>query len=358
MRLREQAKAIARFNREIQRDRLIADTIHTNLEKIQQLIETVSKARKTHDTKDIKARLDEVKAIKRYLAKENAILLFLNGVEFRIDLSLPASKNANVYYTKMKKAGEKLEGAWKAAESSKQQIKKYIEKEKQESEAKKEQPAQRIERKKRWFERFKWFKSSEGFIVIGGRDAGTNEIIVKKHMEQNDFFIHADIHGAPAVVIKSEGRIVTETTIDEACQFAATNSIAWKNNAAFLDVYWVKPEQVSKTPESGEYVSRGSFIIRGSRNYRRSKVAHSVGFKIDSDPVVMGGPPRAVEKNCAYYVYVEPGPLKSKDASHRIKDLFLKMATPEDKPLVKRLSIDEINRALPTGGYSITGEKR
>src|SRR5690606_27678794 len=127
----------------------------------------------------------------------------------------------------------------------------------------------RVKREMKWFEKFRWFLSSDGFLVLGGRDAGTNEIVVKRHMEPRDIYLHSDIHGAPSVIIKSQGKEIPETTIQEAAVFAASFSSAWTRGFSSLDVYWVHPEQVSKTPKSGEFVARGAFIIRGSRNYIR-----------------------------------------------------------------------------------------
>ena len=45
------------------------------------------------------------------------------------------------------------------------------------------------------------------------------------------------------------------------------------------DVFWVYPDQVSKTPEAGEFLSKGSFVIRGHRNYiRGARVKLAVGI--------------------------------------------------------------------------------
>lgn len=35
-------------------------------------------------------------------------------------------------------------------------------------------------RKAHWFEKFNWFISSEGYLVLSGRDAQQNEILVKR----------------------------------------------------------------------------------------------------------------------------------------------------------------------------------
>ena len=39
-------------------------------------------------------------------------------------------------------------------------------------------------RKQEWYEKFHWFFSSEDFLCIGGKDATSNEIIIKKHTEK------------------------------------------------------------------------------------------------------------------------------------------------------------------------------
>jgi predicted ribosome quality control (RQC) complex YloA/Tae2 family protein len=357
IRLREQAKAIGKFNCEIRDYKIIGDTIYGSFEKVEKLIDTFSKARKTISSKDISEKIKDVRGIKQYLSKENALVVELDDFEFKLDLSLSASKNADQYYSRSKKAREKLKGARGAAEITKVRIKDYIKKGKSPSEEGEKISAKK-KVKKRWYERFRWFFSSDGFLVIAGRDATSNETVVKRHMEKGDIFVHADIHGAPTVIVKAEGREVPGTTIDEACQFAALNSIAWKNNAAFLEVYWVTPEQVSKTPESGEYVAKGAFIIRGKRNFRRSKVGLSVGVKVNDEAMVVGGPESSVEKNSDYYVNILPGRMKSKDASQKIKEIILGQATEEEQDTIKRLNVDDIQRVLPTGGYSFKGKKQ
>lgn len=358
IRLREQARAIARFNREAKDGRLIGDTIYGNFDAVQELVDTIARARKTMPAKEIKAKLKDVEAVKQYLPKENAVVVNIGGLEFKLDLALSASKNADYYYSRSKKAREKLKGARGAVEKTKTRITEYLEKGRLEVQAQEKMPVKRTVKKRKWYERFRWFISSEGFLVIGGRDATSNEMVVKRHMEKGDVFVHADIHGAPAVVVKAEGKGVPQKTIEEACEFAASNSIAWKNLAAFLDVYWVNPEQVSKTPKSGEYVGKGAFIIRGKRNYIRSKLVLSVGFTMNKEAEVMCGPVDAVERNCDYHVTIAPGHLKSKEVAQKILGIVLKMAKDEHKNTLKRLNLDEIQRVLPTGGHSIVEKKR
>eukprot|EP01053_Blabericola_migrator_P001945 Blabericola_migrator_1__1944@NODE_152_length_12797_cov_95_608720_g133_i0_p1_GENE_NODE_152_length_12797_cov_95_608720_g133_i0NODE_152_length_12797_cov_95_608720_g133_i0_p1_ORF_typecomplete_len1303_score270_78FbpA/PF05833_11/1_6e78NFACTR_1/PF05670_13/1_8e04NFACTR_1/PF05670_13/1_2e25NFACTC/PF11923_8/2_1e03NFACTC/PF11923_8/3_7e21_NODE_152_length_12797_cov_95_608720_g133_i010634971 len=121
-------------------------------------------------------------------------------------------------------------------------------------------------RKTFWFERFYWFISSDGFLVLGGHDAIENEILYKKYLRKSDLFVHADVHGAAACIIRNgSGGPVPQSTIDEAGVFSVCRSNAWKTKI-LAQAYWVYAYQVSKTPQAGEYVATGGFIIRGQRN--------------------------------------------------------------------------------------------
>lgn len=42
-------------------------------------------------------------------------------------------------------------------------------------------PTSQVVRKSAWYERFNWFISSENYLVISGRDAQQNELIVKRY---------------------------------------------------------------------------------------------------------------------------------------------------------------------------------
>src|SRR5664279_2995590 len=131
-------------------------------------------------------------------------------------------------------------------------------------------PQKRVKKELKWFEKLRWFLTSDGLLVIGGRDATTNEMVVKKHMEPKDIYFHSDIHGAASVVLKAGEGEITETSINQAAAFSACFSSAWSKGLGSADVYWVNSDQVSKTPQSGEFVTKGAFIIRGSRNYIRA----------------------------------------------------------------------------------------
>lgn len=121
-----------------------------------------------------------------------------------------------------------------------------------------------------WFEKFKWFISSEGYLVLLGKDMHQNELLVKKYLTNNDVYLHSDTHGSGSCIIKNilteENNIPSPISLTQAASFIICNSKAWNYNSPDR-AYWVYSNQVSKTPESGEYMSTGSFIIRGKKNY-------------------------------------------------------------------------------------------
>ncbi|KAH3859417.1 ribosome quality control complex subunit NEMF-like [Dreissena polymorpha] len=181
-----------------------------------------------------------------------------------IDLSLSAYSNSRKYFEKKKQAGVKeqktVDASAKALKSAERKTKETL---------KEVATAASINkaRKTYWFEKFLWFISSENFLVIGGRDQQQNELLVKRYMRQGDIYVHADLHGASSVVIKNHtGEEVPPKTLNEAGTMAICNSAAWDAKVV-TSAWWVYPGQVSKTAPSGEYLTTGSFMIRGKKNF-------------------------------------------------------------------------------------------
>lgn len=122
-------------------------------------------------------------------------------------------------------------------------------------------------RKRYWFENFFWFISSDGYLVVAGRDAEQNDLLVKRYMKNNDIYVHADLHGASSVIVKNESSDpVPPKTLTEAGSMAVCYSSAWDSKMATTS-WWVYPKQVSKTAPAGEYLSVGAFMIRGKKNF-------------------------------------------------------------------------------------------
>ena len=188
-----------------------------------------------------------------------------------------------------------------------------------------------------WFEAYRWFLSSEGFLVLGGRDAKTNDAVVKKHLKDGDRYVHADMHGAPSCVVK-EGSKAGAATLGEACAFALAWSKAWSAGIASGSAFWVMPEQVSKQAESGEYVSRGAWVIRGRRNYVHDiPVRAAVGeIEHEGHRKVMAGPVAAVRARSSRLLVLEPGDEAKEAVARRVAAQF-------------GVPVEEVSRVLPPG---------
>jgi hypothetical protein len=192
-------------------------------------------------------------------------------------------------------------------------------------------------------------------LVVGGKDATTNEILIKKHTETDDLVFHPDLQGAPFVVIKTLGKTPSEKTLFEAAQFAASHSKAWREGLTSLDVYWVKPEQVSKHPPSGEYLTKGAFMIRGTKEYlRKTPLEIAIGvINKDDEPNLIGGPPSAITSKSEKYVIIAPGKKPSKKIAEKVKSILMSKASKQLAVKIEKMSISEIQKFIPAGKSSI-----
>lgn len=232
-------------------------------------------------------------------------------MKLTINLKKSIEQNASDYFEKSKKAKKKIETVRKVIDLHRKKLealkKGFAEEEKSRKVV--------VHREKAWYEKFHWFFSSDNLLVIGGKDATTNEIVVKKHTEKNDLVFHTEMAGSPFAVVKATGN-VPEATIREAASFCAIYSRGWKLNMA-PEVFYVVPEQVTKTAKPGEYIPRGAFMIYGKKNFIKDfDMRVAVGIKNNQ---VMGGPITAVQKHAEKYVIVVQGDKKKSDLAKQVR---------------------------------------
>lgn len=185
-------------------------------------------------------------------------------VQVDLDLALSAFANAQLYYESKKRHAEKQSRAESASIAA---IRAAERKTNTALSAVDIRARIQKARKVYWFEKFHWFISSENFLVIGGKDAQQNEMIVKKYLGPNDVYVHAEVHGASSVVVKNPtGAPVPPLTLSQAGTMTICRSSAWKGKIA-VEAYWVRADQVSKTPPTGLFLPTGSFMIRGKKNF-------------------------------------------------------------------------------------------
>jgi predicted ribosome quality control (RQC) complex YloA/Tae2 family protein len=200
--------------------------------------------------------------------------------------------------------------------------------------------------KKEWYEKFRWFFTTGGKLAIGGRDAQSNTMLVRRHLQEGDTVFHADLFGSPFFVLKG-GKAQSEEEVREVAKATVSFSSAWKTGLGAADAYWVNPDQVSSAGPSGEYLAHGSFAIRGKKNFvTKNPVEVAVG--VDEGGRVISGPEEAVMKSAIAHVAIVPSRDKASDTAKKVAHELETEANP-----AVRLTVDDVLRMLPAGGGKI-----
>ncbi len=350
----------------------LGDFLYKNFNKFEKLLSVILDARnkgypwKEINDKLITARnekLDDAEFFDRITPSTNQLLININNDKVNLDLRKSLGENINLIYSKGKKAEKKIKGTVSAIKKTNDKIIKLtLEKESLEMgiDFLVKKP------KKKWYEKFRSFHSSEGFLIIGGRDAATNEIIFKKYLEPSDLVFHTNFPGSPLVVIKNpENKEITSITIKETAEFVASFSRAWKENWGVVDTFYVNPDQISRSPPTGEYLQKGSFIITGKKNFIKNvKTELTIGLLLvelnvgESNqnkgyfPTIICGPETAIKKQANNTITIVPsksnGLTKGKLAKE-LKSHFIRDIDKDLKKWLELLSLDELLLYLPNG---------
>ncbi len=350
-RLNMQEESLEGFYKTIDETQHKGDTIYAHYNEIQGILDVIANARLKYSWKEIgsiikkskkEGNIPELSMIES-VDKMGVLSLKLDDVVVQIDSNIGIPESAEKYYNKGKKAKRKINGVKEAIENTKKEIAKLESKKEIAIEELKEKQKPKEKRELKWYEKIRWFISRDGYLVIGGRDANSNEQVVKKYSKNNDIYLHCDIHGAPSTIVQnnSDDEIPESTLYDAAC-FASSYSSAWSEGFSSYDSYWVTLDQVSKTPQSGEFLKKGSFVIRGRKNFIRNvPVLIAIGIvEYDDDKRIMAGPVQCLDKMTDNYVIVKPGFTKKERISKEILNII-------DKN--KLFGVDDIVRNLPSG---------
>lgn len=328
-----QKEAIKRLYAEQGENTVKAQRIAENYLELGRLIEAAQK-----NLKDAQRLSPKITAVDEK-GRTFTINLGEPPIPAKIHIDRTVWQNVEAYYAAAKKAKEKVKGVEAALAKA-------------EAEAKKRpllrSPAalKKEKRPKAWYESFRWFKSSEGLLVVSGKDAATNEIVVKKHAAPQDVVLHTEAPGSPFTVIKVEGKTPGDATLAQAAQFTATYSRAWKTGVGRADVFWVKPEQLSKKAPSGEFIASGSFMVYGERNWIAVELAQAIGL---TENEIVAGPVDAVAAQTKNYVTVTPGKRGAKDLAKEIKAALFSRAAKAQQEWLRSYPEAEIARHVPFG---------
>jgi predicted ribosome quality control (RQC) complex YloA/Tae2 family protein len=381
--IEQQESAIEDFEAQAERYREKAQALYADYDLVDDVLSTIRQARDEGTPwEDIQTRFEEGKdrgipaaeAVQSVDGSEGTVTMTVDEYTVTLRVADGVEKNADRLYQEAKGIEEKKAGAEEAIANTREELE-AIEKRREEweredhdAEDDEEDLADEdvdwltkssipVRQSEKWYEQFRWFHTSDDFLVIGGRNADQNETLVKKYLDRGDLFFHAQAHGGPATILKATGPsepadediTIPDASKREAAQFAVSYSSVWKDEKFAGDAYVVGPDQVSKTPESGEYLEKGGFAIRGDRTYFEDvAVGAAVGITCTPETRVVGGPPSAIADRVATSIEVEPGKYAQNDIAKRLYREFRSRFA--DESFVRKVaSPDRVQEFLPPG---------
>ncbi len=384
--IEQQEGAIESFDEQADVEREKAESLYANYDLVDAVLSTVRQERENGTPwEDIEATfeegkergIDEAEAVRSLDGSEGTVTVQVEDRDVTLRVRDGVEKNADRLYREAKRIQEKKTGAQEAIENTRAELE-AIKKRREEWDAddgedEEEEESEDVDwltrssipvrSSEEWYEEYRWFRTSDDFLVIGGRNADQNEELVKKYLDRGDLFFHTQAHGGPATILKAtgpsesyeEGIEIPTRSKKEAAQFAVSYSSIWKEGKFAADVYMVDHDQVSKTPESGEYLDKGGFAIRGDRTYfDDTPVGVAVGITCEPETQVIGGPPAPITEQAETSIEVEPGKYAQNDIAKRLYREFKGRFA--DETFVRKIaSPDLIQEFLPPGQSSMKG---
>ena len=352
----QQRSAIDRFHERAAITQELGKAIQDNWEHVDSLLAQFNDAVASDGWEGVMDRIHDVPWIDNADPARQTIVAYLPdedgepGASITLEVSKTVHQNAQRYFEEGRSQKSKAKGAQAALAGTEEA------REKAEKRAAKDAAAGRLRARQRskrfWFEKHRWAMLSGGHLLIGGRDAKGNDVVVRKHLSSHDLYFHADLHGAPSCSLKlkdglapnqnpseaipegvaslqivqnladgtEDARELSESLHSEAAQVAVCWSRAWGSGGAAAVAFHARPSQVSKTTESGESLGRGSFVVRGQRNWHRDlPLELAVGMAVvNGVPMPVSGTPSTISEHCQRWVKVTPGREKKEAVANRI----------------------------------------
>jgi len=178
------------------------------------------------------------------------------------------------------------------------------------------------------FKKYRWFFTSSGKLVVGGKNEEQNELFVKSMLDTAEELIvmHTSDPGSPFSFIISEPKYVNKKDLEEVAIFTACFSKAWKLKKKTSEVDIFKTDQIFKKKD----MKIGTFGVLGSETKKvklrlyltkQQDTLRAVPFKIKGLELV-------------------PGSLEKEKAAEEISKLL-------------KVDKEEVMQAIPAGGFEI-----
>jgi predicted ribosome quality control (RQC) complex YloA/Tae2 family protein len=311
------------------------------------------------------------KSLSSVLDKNSSKIVTIAGRKFLevVDESIPFDPRLPRTSSLLFDRAKELERGCQSIRNAKSKLVEQMQDLRRKADVLQKKAAVKLQVEKEWFERYRWFISSEGLLCIGGRDASSNSAIIRKHLTDQDLVFHAEVHGSPFFVVKNvpgNGAEQINISLLEAAQATVSFSRAWKDGLSVADAYWIFPEQVKKGAPTGQFLPKGSFVIQGKRNFVKGiEIRLALGVIVmEKKYALMCGPQEAVKRRSIAYCVLLPGGNDPTSMAKKFKQEMVGSCSniSEDfKDLLeylKSLSMDEIIKTIPHGQSKILITKK
>ena len=185
-------------------------------------------------------------------------------------------------------------------------------------------------------EQHKWFYTSEGTLVVGGKSDDDNEYVLKAFARPNYTIMHTSQPGSPFMIIQKDNP--SKKDLNETAIFTGCFSQQWKKSSGSqkIDIDVFEGNQMYKN----KGMKTGTFGVKGKKEQMK--------IKPELVLVMQNGKYRAVPKNGQEQVLakIKPGKLSKEEASEKIAKMIRdKFHLPVSK--------DEIMGAIPSGKIDV-----
>jgi predicted ribosome quality control (RQC) complex YloA/Tae2 family protein len=358
----QQEKAIERFNQRAVITQELGKSIQDNWEHVDSILAQLSAAVEKRGWQDVAEIAHEVVWVDSVNPSKHTVVAFLPdedgdpGASVTLEASKTVHQNAQRYFEEARTQKNKAKGAKEAlrkTERSRNTAEKKAAKEAASGKLKGRKRARRF-----WFEKYRWAVVSGGHLLIGGKDAKGNDVLVRKHLSSNDLYFHADLHGAPSCSLKlkdglipssSQQGIVPEgvaslqisQTLGEGFEDARELGDSIISEAAQISVCWSRAWG-SGGAAATAFHARGSFVVRGERSWHRdTPLEIAIGLAVvNGVPLPVSGVPKVISEMCHRWAKVVPGREKKDSVANRISKST-------------GLGQEDLLSCLPPGGCSV-----
>ncbi|MFA5173676.1 MAG: NFACT RNA binding domain-containing protein [Candidatus Pacearchaeota archaeon] len=133
------------------------------------------------------------------------------------------------------------------------------------------------------YRNFRWFFTSEGTLVIGGKSDEQNEFVLKNFLKPNYVVMHTSKPGSSFMIIQKDNP--SEKDINETAMFTACFSQQWKKAEKTIDIDIFKGSQIYKI----KGMKLGTFGVKNKEK--------TIKVKPKLDLIIQKGKLRAVPAN-------------------------------------------------------------